>query len=451
MMKEAGQQQFTYTMDFLNANRPRIVERIRRLYQLQPYYPIDVLVQELQKQHAYSIEQIYYALTYLIENRNEFLVDVHGRLGNLINRGEIYAFQPVEISDESIDIFDRTFPVDYKVQKVRIQLNPQIVASVKPAAEDAEEPEEKAEPPKETSYVDLIDQIRMDIDTMEEMANKFNESSTRVVKNRQMTVKTKTNKQEWTDYMHVGSIYTALRDNFEMNLDTVKQYMIHHAMDSMSLYAKLVVANHYLQEVSHDEDMIHSEVRKYMNQRTHVYQGKSFLILPNDQNQLEIFTQVSTLDTGKSPQKIWKTASYTDIKRAREGILQPQQQVLSDANKLAPVVGFFTSDTSKEQFIALPSFKVKDFTKKTTSKNAKGESMRKAGKAREVEILQLALKSMRPPPSNLAMVEKYQGTKYNQSNLSVLLELMMRHDRALGVNPKMMFLTPEEYVLSQKN
>ncbi|MFW8746269.1 hypothetical protein, partial [Mesorhizobium japonicum] len=76
----------------------RIVERIRQLFQKQTYYPIDDLVRAIQGQRFYPIEQIYGSLTYLIENRNEFLVDSIGRLVNLINRGEIYAFQPVEIS-----------------------------------------------------------------------------------------------------------------------------------------------------------------------------------------------------------------------------------------------------------------------------------------------------------------------------------------------------------------
>ena len=62
----------------------------------------------------YPIEQIYYALTYLINNKNEFIYDKYGRIGNLVNKGEYYLFQPIEITDENASIFERTVPVDYK-------------------------------------------------------------------------------------------------------------------------------------------------------------------------------------------------------------------------------------------------------------------------------------------------------------------------------------------------
>ena len=43
-------------------------------------------------------------------------------MGYLINADEYYAFQPNDINDESISIFERSVPIDYKREKLQLEL-----------------------------------------------------------------------------------------------------------------------------------------------------------------------------------------------------------------------------------------------------------------------------------------------------------------------------------------
>ena len=71
---------------------------------------------------SYPVEQIYSALTQLIEDKNEFISDMLGRIGRLINIGDFYLFQPLEIEDHNISLFERKVPLDYKRRKISFKI-----------------------------------------------------------------------------------------------------------------------------------------------------------------------------------------------------------------------------------------------------------------------------------------------------------------------------------------
>jgi hypothetical protein len=104
----------TYGLDFLQTNNPRIMERVRQLYRDHTFYRRIQLISAINIVKQYPIEQIFSALTYLIENKNEYLIDKYGRLGNLVNKDMYYLFQPIEITDENASMYERTAPIDYK-------------------------------------------------------------------------------------------------------------------------------------------------------------------------------------------------------------------------------------------------------------------------------------------------------------------------------------------------
>ena len=60
-----------------------------------------------------SIDNIYFALHYLISNKNEYIVDKHGRKGSLINIKDLYLFQPSETNTVlSLRELQKTFVID---------------------------------------------------------------------------------------------------------------------------------------------------------------------------------------------------------------------------------------------------------------------------------------------------------------------------------------------------
>ena len=99
---------------FITMNSDKIIQRIRDAFKESFYYEKLRLIAEINAVKNYPVLQINAALNQLTEDKNEFLVDMYGRMGRLINIGDLYLFQPLELNDNNISIYDRSVPVEYK-------------------------------------------------------------------------------------------------------------------------------------------------------------------------------------------------------------------------------------------------------------------------------------------------------------------------------------------------
>jgi hypothetical protein len=117
----------TYHEKFIMINSEKILQKIRLLMKQSFFYKKDVLIDLINVQKKYPYVQIYAALTQLIEDNNEFIVDKYGRTGHLINIGEYYLFQPSELRNKNTSIFERSVPIDFKHSMVNFELNQDIL------------------------------------------------------------------------------------------------------------------------------------------------------------------------------------------------------------------------------------------------------------------------------------------------------------------------------------
>lgn len=99
----------------------RLIINITSLYLESHYYTYDEIYDRLAIYGKYSKEQVYYALTQLISSKSP-IADKWGRTGVLVNIGDYYLFQPVNINDPSISFFDRTHEVPYKIPHMEIDV-----------------------------------------------------------------------------------------------------------------------------------------------------------------------------------------------------------------------------------------------------------------------------------------------------------------------------------------
>ena len=104
----------TYNETFIIMNLDKILQRIRNLFKEKYVYQKTELLKEVTAMKNYPLDQIYTALSYLINDDNEFITDTLGRMGNLVNIGNYYMFQPVELTDKHLSRYDRVTPVPYK-------------------------------------------------------------------------------------------------------------------------------------------------------------------------------------------------------------------------------------------------------------------------------------------------------------------------------------------------
>ena len=113
----------TYNENFIIMNLDKILQRIRNLFKEKYIYKKTELLAAVTAIKNYPVDQIYTALSYLIDDDNEFITDSLGRLGHLVNIGDYYMFQPVEITDKHISRYDRVTPIPYKRKEITFLLS----------------------------------------------------------------------------------------------------------------------------------------------------------------------------------------------------------------------------------------------------------------------------------------------------------------------------------------
>jgi hypothetical protein len=108
----------TYNESFIVMNLEVIFNRIRQLFKEEYVYHTDELISRINALKSYPDEQIYSALSQLINDKNEFITDMLGRVGRLVNIKDFYLYQPLEIDNKNISLFERKVPLPYKQKKL---------------------------------------------------------------------------------------------------------------------------------------------------------------------------------------------------------------------------------------------------------------------------------------------------------------------------------------------
>ena len=127
--KNIGYKKDIFTDALLTMNTDKIVQRIRDIFKERYFYKrtatsknIDDissdLIATINYNKKYPIEAIDIALTQLIEDKNEYIIDRYGRYGRLVNIGNYYFFQPLELNNPIVPLRDRQRPVDFKREKI---------------------------------------------------------------------------------------------------------------------------------------------------------------------------------------------------------------------------------------------------------------------------------------------------------------------------------------------
>ena len=126
-------------------NVQNIIKDINQAFREKHFYKKIDLIHFINRVKMYSLLQIHFALTQMIHDRSEFLIDIYGKYGYLINIGDYYFFQPAELNDPSISIFEKSTPVPFKRDKITLLLKSENVKKVQqPAVVVAESQELKS-------------------------------------------------------------------------------------------------------------------------------------------------------------------------------------------------------------------------------------------------------------------------------------------------------------------
>jgi hypothetical protein len=112
----------TFNESFILMNVENIIKVVKQAFREKHFYKKMDLIHFINRVKMYSLLQIHFALTQMIHDRSELLIDVYGKYGYLINIGDYYFFQPAELNDPSISIFEKSTPVPFKRDKITLLL-----------------------------------------------------------------------------------------------------------------------------------------------------------------------------------------------------------------------------------------------------------------------------------------------------------------------------------------
>ena len=115
----------TFNEKFMSMNLDKIIHKIRELYKDGFFYKKtgpNGIISHVNAIRQYPVAQINLALTQMVSDPNEYVNDKYGRLGRVINVGDYYMFQPIEITDKRISIHERSTPVPYKHSSIEYPL-----------------------------------------------------------------------------------------------------------------------------------------------------------------------------------------------------------------------------------------------------------------------------------------------------------------------------------------
>ena len=387
----------SYNEAFIMINLDKVIQKIKLLMKESFFYKKQVLLDLIDIPKVYPLVQKYAALTQLIEDSNEFIIDKYGRTGHLINIGEYYLFQPNELNFKNVSIFDRSVPLDYKHDSIKFEIKNNISENVLR--------EIKEEETNISSGKSILDNLQEKYD----LALQFQQKDSVV----------KRGDDNW--YKFCGISMRRLTEG-GMRENILDELLVDHLLDSLLFSDKKEVIN-YLYANDIQENTFLEKAMNYFRRNTIIFQNKfnsnstTSILLYNirEKEEILIFTN-----------EVWQKAEPEDIREILEAANVREKWIIKN-QKLNNLIGFMGYEKQNRYLV----FKIKDMKSKRNS----GARCDEGGKAKTLKML-----------NEVVGEERYtnESTKgLVQTELCCLLELIMRYYNRMKIDDKIWFLNSD--------
>jgi hypothetical protein len=400
----------TYDENFIVINSEKILQRIRMLFKEAFFYKKDVLLRSIRTPKEYPYVQIYSALTQLIEDENEFIVDKYGRNGRLINIGEYYLFQPIEMRDKNISIFDRSVPLDFKHDTINFELNKNIVKPVdKIKLNKLIIREDK---PDFSEGKSILESIRVNYDITIEYLKQ---------------PKVPRGDDNW--YKHCGIVIKKMTKEYPESKKYLLHFLVSHMIELLLFEDKLNLMNYLYSLESIPQESLERYAKNYFEKNSvttrnfTVYIGyklnKRMIMILNDKN---IWVE-------SSPEEQIEIASSKETK----------EFLAFNPNAYNTIIGFIGYEKGNKDLV----FK----TKNMKSNRDTGARCDQAGKNKNLSKLNEIICENRYTIENTKAMKDEDGNVIQEAmgndELCVLEEFILRYFNIIKQNDKKWFFTPE--------
>ena len=407
----------TYNENFIVMNSEKILQRIRMLMKEGFFYKKDVLLETIRTPKAYPYIQIYSALTQLIEDENEFITDKYGRNGRLVNIGEYYLFQPIELRDKNVSIYDRSVPIDYKHDAINFTVNQRVVKPVidkrnlnkKKELEIDEELEEASEDFSEGEK--LVSEMKVNYD----LTNEFSRLQ-----------KVPRGDDNW--YKHCGVVIKKISKDYPDSQKYLLKFLVAHMLELL-LYDDKVEVMNYLYSLDNIQNGSFEWFAKdyFVSNSIATKKFTAFIMYKLNKRMIMILNK----------DNIWVVAEPED-QREIASAKETKEYLAFNLENYNKIVGFIGYEKSNRFLV----FKTKDMT----SKRDTGARCDESGKIKTLQRLNEIVGEEKFTKENTKAV-KEKGHVVSEAvghvELCVLEEFILRYFNTIQKEDKKWFLTPE--------
>ena len=439
----------TYSENFITINSEKIMQRIRMLMRESFFYKKSVFIKLIRTPKEYPYVQIYSALTQLIEDNSEIITDKYGRTGHLVNIGEYYLFQPSELRDKNISIFDRSVPIDYKHSMINFELKPDVLkqSSIPKIRSSKPNPKIIVTEKEKDLHLDIRPNINEEVEMRPDISE-IPDIITEIKANYNLALeylkigKVKRAEDNW--YQHCGIVMKNLKENYydidvirklsETKKNDIQKYLlimlVEHIIELLTFNDKVIVLNYLYSMESIPKDSFEWFAKEYFDRNTIFTKDLTAIIFYNFNKR-----QIMILNSNNK----WIPAEPED-ERELASSKETKTFLAMDANDLNKNIGFIGYEKKNTYLI----FKTKDMLVKRNT----GARCDESGKIKTLELLNSLIDQERFTKESTKKQKDVDGKiiireAIGQTELCVLQEFILRYFNKVKRENKIWFLTPE--------
>jgi len=413
----------TYNDTFIKMNSEKINQKIRLLMKEGFFYKKQTMIELINIPKKYPLVQIYAALTTLIDDNSEFIVDKYGRNGRLVNIGEYYLFQPIELLDKNISIYERSVPIDYKHNMISFDLKPKITSRMNVG---------NKEDRRDDNLDEKHDNSKQIEHQYEERKNKImaeiNENFTLTSEYLKPGVKVARGDDNW--YKHCGVVMKKLVKEYPDIKEYLLPFLFAHMIELLLFEEKVDLMNYIYSLKEIEMNSPEYFIKEYFERKSVSTKNLNAIILYN-LNKIKIM--VFNNNTKK-----WVHAEPEDQREIAETgeVRELLNFKISDYNT---IVGFMGYEKNNKYLI----FKTKDMLAPRDT----GARCDEAGKTKTMQILNKILGEDKYTKEN-TKIQKDDDKNVVQDaighiELCVIQEFVLRYFDKIKKKDKKWFLSPE--------
>jgi superfamily II DNA or RNA helicase len=403
----------SYNDTFIKLNSEKIIQKIRLLMKESFFYKKETLMNLIQIPKKYPYVQIYAALTMLIEDNNEFIVDKYGRNGRLVNIGDYYLFQPIELLDKNISIYERSTPIDFKHNTVNFEINKELTLPLK-----------KTKINKLIIEDDIQDdhvnsngkKILEELNKNYILALEFSKSGTKVPRG----------DDNW--YKHSGVVMRKIAKEYPDSREMLIDFLVAHMIELLLFPEKLDLMNYIYSLTELNKSSLTFMIKEYFERKGVTTKHFNAIIMYNlNKIKIMILKNNKWIESEPEDQKeIAETREVMDILNLK----------VNDYNQ---IIGFIGYEKSNNYLV----FKTKDMLAKRDT----GARCDEAGKNKTLDILNKIVGEEKYTKETTKILKDEDKNVVQEAighvELCVLQEFLLRYFDKVRRDGKKWFFTPE--------